>query len=746
MRRLLWFTLGFGGICLICVYFLWGRTLWVPAAICGCAWVLLCCIGVKWEKAHPLAALFLGSCTALLWFSFFKAAYLGPVLPLDGQKVSLTVTASEHSGKTQYGDRVSGWFLWEGKPYRISLSLKKEISIAPGDKITSEFLVRLTLPEGEKESLYQSGSGMFLFGTQKADAVIDSSAADAWFLIPEKAASRLRGILEICLPKDAAAFAKALLLGDTDGLDYETDTALKLSGIRHVAAVSGLHVGLLYGIIRTLTFRKRWLTAAVGIPVLGFFAAMAGFSPSVSRACLMTGLAMVADALLKEYDSLSALSFGVLVLLFLNPFSAASVSLQLSVASVAGILLLYPGMHSWYQKKTAKLPGKGIPGKIIRWFGSTVGISLSAMALTTPLSAIYFGTVSLISVVTNLLTLWRVMFVFCGAAILCCAGLLWLPAGFLLGKLLAWPIRYVLFIASAMSRFPLAAVYTSSGWIIGWLILSYFLLGVFLIRKKNPLFYTGVCAGGLAAALFFSWWIPRQNDFRATVLDVGEGQCILLQSHGSHYLVDCGGSSGTGAADAAAEMLLSQGVHRLDGIILTHLDQDHINGLSFLLTRVETRSLLLSEGEEASMIDTLPLQNTDISYVDRTQTIPLGAGTLTLYPPAAESKENDSCICVLFAVENYDILITGDRTATGEWDLMRSTELPDVDILVAGHHGSKYSTSQFLLDGVKPETVVISVGKNNFYGHPAPELLERLEQYHCGILRTDLDGTVIFRR
>lgn len=746
MRRLLWFTLGFGGICLICVYFLWGRTLWFPAAICACAWILLRCIGVKWEKACSLAALFLGCCAALLWFSFFKAAYLGPVLPLDGQKVSATVTVSEYSGKSQYGDRVSGWFLWEGKPYQISLSLKKDVSLAPGDKITSEFLVRLTVPEGERESLYQSGSGLFLLGTQKSDALIDSSAADAWFLIPEKAANRLRGIMDMCLPKDAASFAKALLLGDTDGLDYETDTALKLSGIRHVAAVSGLHVGLLYGIIQTLTFRKRWLTAAVGIPVLGFFAAMAGFSPSVSRACLMTGLAMMADALLKEYDSLSALSFGALVLLFLNPFSAASVSLQLSVASVTGILLLYPGMHGWYQKKTAKLPRKGILGSLIRWFGSSVGISLSAMALTTPLSALYFGTVSLIAVVTNLLTLWCVVFIFCGAAFLCCAGLLWLPAGFFLGKLLVWPIRYVLLIAKVLSRFPLAAVYTRSGWITGWLVLSYLLLVVFLIRKKNPLFYTSVCAGGLAAAIFFSWWIPRQDEFRATVLDVGQGQCILLQSHGSSYLVDCGGGSGTAAADAAAEMLLSQGVHRLDGIVLTHLDQDHINGLSYLLTRVKTHSLLFAPDEEEELIYELPLQDTAVSYVDSTQAIPVGSGTLTLYPPAPECKENDYCICVLFAVENYDILITGDRTATGEWDLVRSAELPYVDILIAGHHGSKYSTSQFLLDAVRPETVVISAGKNNLYGHPAPELLERLKLYHCRILRTDLDGTVVFRR
>lgn len=746
MRRLLWFTLGFGGISLICIFYLWGRALWIPTAVCFCAWFLLRLIGIKWEEACKAAALFLGCGAALLWFSFFKTSYLGPVLPMDGERMCLTVMAAEHSGKTEYGNRVTGWFLLEGKPYQISLSLKNDVSVVPGDKITSEFVVRLTVPEGERESYYRSGSGIFLLGTQKSEAVIDPTSRDAWFLLPEKAANRLREILESCLPKDASPFAKALLLGDTDGLDYGTDTTLKLSGIRHVAAVSGLHVGLLYGIIQSLTFRKRWLTAMVGIPVLTFFAAMAGFSPSVSRACLMTGLVILSDVCFKEYDSLSALSFGVLVLLFLNPFSAASVSLQLSAASVAGILVLYPGIHGWYQKKTSKLPKKGMIGIAIRWFGSSVGISLSAMALTTPLSAYYFGTVSLLAVVTNLLTLWCVMFIFCGLALLCCAGLLWLPAGFFLGKLLAWPIRYVLFIAKFLSRFPLAAVYTQSSFITGWLILSYFLLAAFLLWRKHGVLYMSVCAGGLAAALFFSWWLPRQDGFRATVLDVGQGQCILLQSNGSNFLVDCGGTSGTAAADSAVEMLLSQGIHRLDGIILTHPDQDHINGLEYFLTRVETDSLLLSGNEDMDIIFSLPLHGTDVSYVDFVQTIPLGAGTLTLYPPPVGSEGNDNCICVLFTVQNYDILITGDRTSAGEWDLVRNAELPDVEILIAGHHGSKYSTSQLLLDTVKPETVVISVGKNNGYGHPAKELLERLEINDCEVFRTDLDGTLVFRR
>lgn len=745
MRRLLWFTLGFGGSTLLCSYLFWKRALWVPALLCICAWILLCCIGGKWEPAFRAAAVFLGCGAALLWFSFFRTVYLAPVLSMDGRIQTLTVTAARYSEEAWNTNRAEGWFMWEGKPYRILLTMDENVFLAPGDTVTSEFLVRLTVPGGERESLSRSGSGIFLLGTQKGEAVLDASSRNAWYLLPEKAASRLNGILEMCLPRDTAAFARALLLGDTDGLDYETDTALKISGIRHVAAVSGLHVGILYGIIQALTLRKRWLKALIGIPVMAFFAAMAGFSPSVSRACLMTGLAMLADAFLREYDSASALSFGVLILLLLNPFSAASVSLQLSVSSVAGILLVFPKLYGWYQKKTEKLPKRGIRGFFLHWFGSSVGICVSTMVFTIPLSALYFGTVSLIAIVTNLLTLWCVMLIFCGAAMLCAVGLIHLRTGLFLGKLLAWPIRYVLWIAKTLSGFPLAAVYTQSGWITAWLIFSYLLLALFLLRRRHPLRWVGICACGLAAAVFFSWWIPQRDDFRVTVLDVGQGQCILLQSRSEAYLVDCGGSFGTAAADTAAEMLLSQGIRQLDGILLTHFDSDHTNGLPYLLRRVRTRTLFLPAQKEEAFLRSLSLEDGTVRIVEEIQMIPIGSGSLTLYPAGEESRGNDNCICVLFTAGNCDILITGDRTAAGERALVQCADLPGVDILIAGHHGSAYSSSQLLLDTVQPETVVISVGENNLYGHPDPELLERLERYGCRVRRTDLEGTIYFR-
>ena len=119
---------------------------------------------------------------------------------------------------------------------------------------------------------------------------------------------------------------------------------------------------------------------------------------------------------------------------------------------------------------------------------------------------------------------------------------------------------------------------------------------------------------------------------------------------------------------------------------------------------------------------------------------------ITIVPSYSDNSDNESGLCVLFQTENCAILITGDRDEFGERMLLRSIDLPDLDALVVGHHGSKYSTGRALLEAARPEVAIISVGENNTYGHPAEETLERLKAYGCRVYRTDVHGTIIFRR
>ena len=456
----------------------------------------------------------------------------------------------------------------------------------------------------------------------------------------------------------------------------------------------------------------------------------------------MVGLMMLAMIFDRDYDAPTALAFAVLVMLTVNPMAVTSVSLQLSVGCVAGILLFNNSINGWLKKKIPEK--KGIAKKFRAMFCSSISVTVSAMSLITPLCAWYFGTVSLISVLTNLLTLWVVNLIFNGLVLTCLLYLLSPAGGGILAAMLSWPIRYVLFVSKKLAWLPLAAVYTKSIYIVIWLAFVYILLTVFLfMKRKQP----GIllCCGtlGLCAALMASWLEPLAADTRITMLDVGQGQAILLQTEGKTFLVDCGGDSDTKTADIVAETLLSQGISRLDAIVITHYDRDHAGALHNLLTRVDTDCLFLPDIQNELG---RPETTGEIFYVWDDVSLSLGTAQLQIYGPVYSGYDNENSLCVLFDTEKCDILITGDRTAFGERMLLRRRSLPDVDILVAGHHGAESSSSEELFAAVAPEVVLISVGQDNIYGHPAAGLLQRAEKYGCTVYRTDQHGTIVIRR
>ena len=735
MRRLLWFAIGFGIACGFCTYGLpisWRIPLVSILAVFVFLFVFL---SRRWKPARILAMAMLGCILGLGWFGVYRHFYLQTPEKIDETVQQLTVVASDYSYETTYGSAADGITLLDGKRYQVRIYLNEQKELVPGDAVVGSFRLRLTTPDGAEGGTYHAGKGIFLLGYQKGEVSFREVTERPIWCYPAVWRQQVRDMLEAALPQDVFAFAKALLLGDSNDLDYGTDTAFKLSGIRHIIAVSGLHVSILYSLICILTARKRFLTAIVGYPVLFLFAALAGFTPSVIRACVMVGLMMGAALFLREYDPPTALAFACLVMLVANPLTITSVSFQLSVGCVAGILLFSGPINSWL---------KGLfsgNGRLVNWFCSSVSVTLGAMSLTTPLSAFYFGAVSLVGVITNLLTLWAVNGIFMGLVQVCAVGFLWSGAGAFIGKILAWPIRYVLVTAKFLGGLPLAAVYTRSVYVAAWLVFCYVLLTVFLFcKKRRPGLLGGCAAISLCVALLASWAEPLTDQCRMTVLDVGQGQSILLQSEGRTFLVDCGGDSDTETADIISETLLSQGVSRLDGIILTHYDRDHSGALENLLTRIETDLLFLPQPIEG--LET----NAQTVYVEENLLLNFGTTELTIFAPVLPGSDNENSLCVLFEPENCAILITGDRSDFGERMLLREAVLPKVDVLIAGHHGSKYSTSEELLQAVQPETVIISAGEGNPYGHPAPELLERLEAYGCQVYRTDRDGTIIYRR
>ena len=731
MRKILWFTLGFGAACAFCAY---GR---LPVLLILPALVLLIAFFTEKQPYPKTALAVVGILMGMVWFSGFEARTLEPIYALDGITQEATIRCSSFLEETDYGHRVEGRIRNGEKDYTVLCYLDQGETIVPGTILSGPFRFRVTAPGGLKESTYYQGEGIFLLAYQ-ADEITLTAGEPSWRDSAAKLRQTILRRLDKALPTDAAMFAKALLVGDTSDLDYETKTDFTVSGIRHIVAVSGLHVSILFSMIGLFTFRKRLGYALIGFPSLFLFAALTGFTPSVSRACIMSGLMMLASLFNREYDGPTALSFAGLVLLLVNPLVVASVSYQLSFASVAGIFLFSTNIRKWL----LSLSPKKKAGKVWSYLAASVSITLGATVMTMPLCALYFGTISLAAVLTNLLVLWVVSVIFYSLIAMCLLGSIWTAGAAFLGKILSLLIRYVLLTAKIIADFPLSAVYTRSPYIVAWLVFVYVLLGIFLLRKnRKPMEFSCCAALGLCLALLASWAEPLTDDARFTVLDVGQGQCLLLQCQGKTYMVDCGGTSDAVAADVAAETLLSQGISSLDALILTHYDRDHTGGVENLLSRVDAELLVLpavwSEKD-------YPAKKT--LYAAEDMLLSSGNTKIHIFASRIPGNDNENSLCILFDTENCDILITGDRDGFGERSLLRNADIPDVDVLISGHHGSKYATCEELLAAVKPEIVCISAGKNNLFGHPAPELLERLAFFGCTVYRTDLQGDIIIRR
>lgn len=740
MRWLMWFSLGFAGACAVGVWLFRGMGLVALAAVCLLLMIpaVLCCKRQKCLVAGAvlLAGMALGSGL----FLGYDTLYVAPARRMDGQVCRIRVTAEDYGWKTEYGAAVDGSIELEGKRYRLRLYLNEYFPVSPGDVLELAARLRFTDEGGGKEPTFHRTNGILLLGYQTEGARLHRGAGDNTAFSAELR-QWLKERIDRCFPEDTEGLAKALLLGDKTGLSYETSLHFRVTGLAHVVAVSGLHVSILFALVYLISGKRRFLTALIGIPTVLLFAAVAGFTPSVTRAAVMQIVMMVAMLLRREYDPPTALSFAVVVMLAWNPLVIASAGFQLSVASVAGIYLFYEKLQKGILHRL-KAPEKGPMRRVVKSFASSAALSISATLLTTPLVAYYYGTVCLTNLIANLLVMPVISLIFYGIMFACLSGSL-------VGAVVSLPIRYVFSAMAFLSELPLAAVYTESVYIVFWLVLVYGIVAVLLTVRPGRIWPAVCCmAAGLGLALTISYLEPGLNDYRVTVLDVGQGQCVILQSRGETVLVDCGGDYDEDAGDRAAEKLLSMGLSRIDGLILTHYDRDHAGGVQYLSERIDIETIYLPKTADRDGLLQNILEATRGSgqiWLEEDTEIRLGCCEILIFAPDGEKSGNESCCAVLFRSEKYDTLITGDMDAAGERALLATRELPDLEMLIVGHHGSGTSTCAELLYLTAPEVAVISVGEDNSYGHPVPEILNRLALYGCAVYRTDLMGDIEFR-
>ena len=404
MRKLMWFALGFGCACALCGYLFaqWLLFLGAAAAIMSAVLLLFC---REKRVLRIIGVVLLGLYIGIGWWSVYDQWILASPGKLDGSVVNVSMTVLDEGFETDYGTAADVELIIDGHAYRVRAYLDGDVYLWPGDIVSGSFQLKTA-------SANLRGKNIFLTASQLGEMRVTSALSMPLRHYPAVWRARLLQRIDAIFPEDTAGFAKALILGERADIDYETNNAFRLSGISHIIAVSGLHVSILVALLYFLTGRNRFLSALIGIPCLFGFAAMAGFSPSITRACIMQCLMLVALLFNREYDAPTALGFAGLCILVANPSAILSVSFQLSFGCMIGIFLFSERIYQYLMERI--VTERKFTSRLKRWFAASLSITLGANIVTTPLVAYYFGAVSIVSVLTNLATLWAVSLIFYG--------------------------------------------------------------------------------------------------------------------------------------------------------------------------------------------------------------------------------------------------------------------------------------------------------------------------------------------
>lgn len=752
MRKLAVAALAFSAAIFLANYILPLAWLLPCAAVLAVAGVCLAALKRRWLRGAVIAAL--AFALGLAFFRLYYSRTAAQAEALDGLQTELSGELLAYPDVYEDYCRGSVLIKTEGLPRMEALVYDESMALAgaePGQTVSFTGKLRPAGTRyGEKYDYYYS-RGIYLIVNVKGEV----TAAEEGFSpgrIPVRVNRSISSLAEELFPENTAAFMKALMLGDKTELYQDTALhhAMNRAGMMHIVAVSGMHIAFLVGLIRLLLGATR-KSSLLCIALVWLFVLVTGGSPSAVRAGIMQSFLLFAPIVRRENDPITSLSAALALILLSNPFAAASVSLQLSFAAIAGILCFAERINDVLRSVLPEKPGRAVTDYI----AATAASSLSVMVFTVPLTALHFGTVALLSPLTNILVLWAVSLCFGGGYAVCALGALIPVLGQIGAHVVAWIARYIVAVSAFVAKLPLATVYMEGGTAVWWLLTVYLLFIIAAAGRMKAwaklLLPTGLSLLCLLAFLGTARFSYSSGAGIISVLDVGQGQCICVFSGDKTVLIDCGGlNSLDNAGETAGAYLKSRGRDRVDLLLLTHLHADHANGVALLAEMTEIGEIiipaepndddgLLDEVTESAVRHHIPLR-----YLAEDEIFKLGGIRAELFAPGETGDTNERCMMARLSLGEYDLLVTGDAPKSAERELAEKHDLSGTELIVAGHHGSRYASSGELLEAAGGETAIISVGYNS-YGHPTNETLERLTAYGYNVYRTDLSGNIEIR-
>lgn len=722
----------------------------VLAVCCALAFAVLFILPLKFEmKKTAVLILIFSVVMSLSFFVYYKFTY-DKACMLNGREMVVECTAITESCDTVSGSKTVDAVIDaidgndENLPVgsKLRLYFTEEIKFVPSARFTAD----ISVSDSDKNNKFD-GDGVHISAyAQNLKTISGSSCSSVLYYcwkLRRFAAEKI-----VFSDKEASAFMRGMILGDKSGISPVFVNKFSNVGMSHVMAVSGMHLlfaVLFFDVLLSFFGVGYKVRCAFSFVSVLLFTVMSGFAVSCIRAGIMVLIMYSARLSNRFYDSLTALSLSAFVILVLSPYNIRSASFVLSASAVLGIILLTPVINIGRRCKLKNY----YADRLFKLVCTSVAVSLSANIACIPAFVFMFKQVNFLSPLSNIIMILpvQIMFYLGFAAML----LFFIP--FLhnaAGNIISVLYRFI----EAVTDFEYGLKYTSvtAGYKYFYLVFALFavlIIGIYVYYHKFPqrkvypyvLSYAGLCA-----VLFVINLSVGYGALKVDFVDVGQGNCTVFSAGESAVIVDCGGEY----RDKLYETLKYSSVKRIDLLAVTHTDADHTKFMDYLINSYEIDKIIYPEFcDEQKISQSLELARKNgieicSLSVDSTFKV-LDGAEITAFVERAYDLKIDSNTSALYKVSfcGRSVVCPGDMDIYQESVYVNYADELNCDILNAPHHGSERSSLQWILDLYTPEYTVISVGRDNNYGHPDKTALKRLNAV-SKVLRTDELSTITF--